>query len=148
MRTYLFLLLLCFTGYGIAQEIDPEEINGSYIAKFEEKGALRPTPERKITLALKDDQPILSVIMCIECFPATFTYDEKLSEGFGKAVFKNSLGIYMIVYNEKGFAVVIPDTNNPETFSFVNLYTRSKRDYETVTKAQISKYAESLLDMI
>lgn len=146
---YCILIVLSFVvTRSAAQSSMPDEIDAVYAARFEEKGGMKPTVERKINLALKDGEPILSVILCGGCFPATFTYDEKLSEGFGEYVFKNSLGIYMLVYNEKGFAVVVPSSDGNKTFQSVNLYTRSKKDYDTITKEKLRKYSKKLLDLI
>ncbi|MFP2995150.1 hypothetical protein ABN763_04535 [Spongiivirga sp. MCCC 1A20706] len=148
MKKHVIILFLCFTAISIGQTAMPDEIDTSYLAKFEEKGGLQPTPERKIKLALKDDKPILSVILCGSCFPATFTLEEQLSEGFGELVFKNSLGIYMLVYNEKSFAVVVPNSDGSKGFSSVNLYTRSRADYDTITKEKIKKFATRLLNLL
>lgn len=149
MKNFILLMMLCITRIAFAQDMDPDQINGSYIAKYEEKGGMKPTPERKITMALQNDQVILSVILCGSCFPATFTHDEPLSQGFGKAVFSNkSYGIYMIEYNDKGFAVVVPSRDGSKTFESVNLYTRSRHDYDTITQEKLKKFSKKLLDLI
>ena len=127
----------------------PDEIDTSYIARFEEKGGFgKQTPERKIKLALKNGVPILFVILCTSCHPASFILNEPLSEALGELVFKNNYGVYMLVYNEKSFAVVVPATDGSKKFDTVNLYTKSKVDYETITKKKIEKFALKLLDYL
>ncbi len=146
------MLLLCFctTFLTFSQTAMPDEIDTSYVAKFEVEGVGgRPVnPERKIKLALKDGHPILSVVLCEGCFPATFGLMEELSDRFGELVFKNSLGVYILVYNEQGFVIAEPSSEENKRFSFIDFYTRSRIDYDTITKTTIEAYARRLLEII
>ncbi|GAB5476064.1 MAG: hypothetical protein Mars2KO_41630 [Maribacter sp.] len=128
----------------------PDEIDTSYVAKFEVDGVGgRPAnPERKIRLALKDGQPILSVILCEGCYPASFVLMDELSDRFGELVFKNKFGVYIMVYNEQGFVIAEPSSEENKRFSFIDFYTRSKIDYETITKTTIEAYAMRLMEII
>ena len=150
MKNYFTLLFIFFVGFSMAQTSMPDEIDASYAAKFEIKGVggRPPNPERKIRLALKNDQPILSVVLCEGCFPAEFSLIENLSDAFGELVFKNNLGIYMLVYNEKGFVIAEPSSEKGKKFSFLDLYTRRKAEYDAVTKVDIETYALKLLDIL
>ena len=150
LKIALLILVLGYINSTKAQTAMPDQIDASYAAKFEIKGVggRPPTPERKIKLALEENQPILSVVLCEGCYPATFTLMNELSDSFGELVFKNKLGIYMLVYNEKGFVIVEPSSEENERFAFLDLYTRSKTDYENITKDNLEKYAGKLLDIL
>lgn len=149
MKKYIFLIVFfAFTLVQGQSRLSSEKVNGAYIALEAEKGSNGPTKNKVIELAENNGTQILAIAACETCFPAIYTFNQNLSEQFGKPVFTNSMGIYSIVYDDKSFVVVVPSLKLEENFSFLNFYSKDKDLLLKMTKNKIEKYAIGLLDFL
>ena len=145
----IFVAVLGLTAVICNAQLDiSANYDGHYTALFEEGGPTGPTTDKVIQLVENNNMQMLAVAACDKCFPALYTYRPDLSEKFGKAVFQNSLGLYVLAYESSGFIVAMPSLNMDEEFSYVNLYDKNMIKVKTMTKEKIEAYVLPLLDLL
>ncbi len=131
------------------QNVAPNKnIDGAYTALFEERGASGPTKNKVIQLGENNGTQLLAIAACEQCFPAVYSYKKNLSEQFGKAVFYNASGLYVLSYDNDSFVIVMPSLKAGEDFSYHNFYSKRASKAESMTKDSIEKYATKLLDLL
>ena len=146
-KTIICAFLLCFSTIIHAQhEPKASTIDGKYTALVEEKGMSGPTKDKVIQLAENNGVQMLAVAACEKCFPAIYTYNADITSKLKKTVFSNSIGLYVINYNDKGFVVVMPDLTFKTNFSYLNYYGKNKSEVTQMTTDKIDSFAAELLD--
>lgn len=104
-------------------------INGTYQLMEAERSAKGPTKQKLMEYGEVNGQKMLAASACKQgCVPAVYSYQEELSQQFGKPVFFNSYGIYMITYDDDSFISCAPGTPLGEkpwqSFSYINFYSK------------------------
>lgn len=145
----LLLLLLGASLLAISQETNtPSIVDGAYVSFKPEKSPNGPSTNKVIQLANHNGTTMLAIAACEKCFPAMYTYQADLSNQFGKTVFSNSFGIYVMQYNQNSLVIVAPSLKFDENFSFLNFYTTNKAELGKINKAKVEAFALPLLDIL
>ncbi len=149
MKKSIFILLLLVAGVVQAQNKPSKaHIDGAYTALVAERGASGPTKNKVIQLVENNGTQMLAVAACAKCFPALYTYKPKMSKQFGKPVFYNSMGLYLLTYDQESFVIVMLDLTFKENFSYHNFYSKSNEKVKTMSKKKVEAYAIKLLDYL
>ena len=105
-----FLIYSLFTALAAqAFELTPEKVNGIYLLATPERSAGGQTQKLQIEFGEMNSQKILATQACPRCPAAGYKLQDEVSNELGRPVFFNSMGIYIIAYDENTFVSVMAD---------------------------------------
>ena len=92
-----------------AFELTPEKVNGIYLLATPERSAGGQTQKLQIEFGDMNGQKILATQACPRCPAAGYKLKSEISKELGRPVFFNSMGIYIIAYDDNTFVSVMAD---------------------------------------
>lgn len=118
-----------------AFELTPEGVNGVYHLATPERSAAGNTNKLQIEYGELNGQKMLATRACPRCPAAGFKMQMEETKELGRPVFFNSMGIYIIAYDENTFVSVMADAQLGKkewsTITYANVY--SKQGTATIT---------------
>ena len=100
-------LLTVFAAH--AFELTPEKVNGIYLLATPERSVGGQTQKLQIEFGDMNGQKILATQACPRCPAAGYKLKSEISKELGRPVFFNSMGIYIIAYDDNTFVSVMAD---------------------------------------
>jgi len=119
--------------------IPSDKINGTYHLLESERG----TKTKLFEYGQHNDAKLLLIAACKQCMPGTYTYQKEPSEELGRAVFYNSMGLYVFQYDDESFVMIMLNvTEDVEwtDFYFSNFYSKNKAKVQTMSKEKIKEF--------
>jgi hypothetical protein len=92
-----------------AFELTPEKVNGIYLLATPERSVGGQTQKLQIEFGDMNGQKILATQACPRCPAAGYKLQGEISKELGRPVFFNSMGIYIIAYDDNTFVSVMAD---------------------------------------
>lgn len=92
-----------------AFELTPQAVNGVYQLAIPQRSAAGQTQKLKVEFGEMNGQKILATSACARCPGAGYKMQNEASRELGRPVFYNSMGIYIIAYDENTFVAVMAD---------------------------------------
>lgn len=92
-----------------AVELTPEKVNGIYQLAIPERSAGGQTQKLQLEFGEMNGQKMMATQACPRCPAAGYKMQEEESKELGRPVFFNSMGIYIIAYDENTFVSVMAD---------------------------------------
>ena len=131
----LFMCSLLATLASQALELTPEKVNGIYQLATPERSAAGQTQKLQVEFGEMNGQKIMATQACPRCPAAGYKMLEEASNELGRPVFFNSMGIYIIAYDENTFVSVMADGQLGKKvwskITYANVY--SKQGTPTIT---------------
>lgn len=111
-----------------AGSLSPEQVNGIYdLAKSERSGAGQ-TEELLIQLGEHNGKTVIATAGCERCPPAIYSFLKQESSELQRAVFFNSMGIYLMSYDDNTLVSVMADGLLGKTvwkdIKYINVYRK------------------------
>lgn len=150
MKTlFKYLVVLLMPCMLFSQSKQPTEaINGKYYLMDAEKGiGSKMTKEKLFQYAAWGADNVLIVAACERCSPAMYKYKKEDSDAYGIPVFYNAVGLYMFMYDEESFVMMVPANKNSKDwadFTYSNFYSKSKTKVDAMTKQKIVEFIATL----
>ncbi len=155
MSKYLNITLILFAlslkGHAITtfkNDSPPTDPIKIYSLNPEKKTSGGTTTEFLMQIQNKNNTKLLVILACSKCTPAVYTYQQDLSLQYKTDIYFNSMGIYVIKYDNDSYVSIMPDKalgkgawNN---FFYTNYYTSNKSNISSITTKNIEDYATSL----
>jgi len=111
-----------------AFELTPEKVNGVYLLAIPERSAAGQTKKLQIEFAEMNGQKVMATQACPRCPAAGYKLQDEVSKELGRPVFFNSMGIYIIAYDDNTFVSVAADGELGKMawseISYVNIYSK------------------------
>ncbi|MBL4798116.1 MAG: hypothetical protein JKY50_11925 [Oleispira sp.] len=111
-----------------AFELTPEKVNGIYLLAIPERSAAGQTKKLQIEFAEMNGQKVLATQACPRCPAAGYKLQAEVSKELGRPVFFNSMGIYIIAYDDNTFVSVAADGELGKMawseISYANIYSK------------------------
>lgn len=118
-----------------AIELTPEGVNGIYLLATPERSASGQTQKLQVEFGDMNGQTVLATRACPRCPGAGYKLLEEPTKELGRPVFFNSMGIYIIAYDENTFVSVMADGELGKKvwsqIAYANVY--SKQGTPTIT---------------
>ncbi len=92
-----------------ALELIPEKVNGIYQLAIPERSAAGQTQKLQVEFGEMNGQKIMATQACPRCPAAGYKLLTEPTNELGRPVFFNSMGIYIIAYDENTFVSVMAD---------------------------------------
>lgn len=131
----LFICSLLAAFASQALELTPEKVNGIYQLATPERSAAGQTQKLQVEFGEMNGQKIMATQACPRCPAAGYKMLEEASNELGRPVFFNSMGIYIIAYDENTFVSVMADGQLGKKvwskITYANVY--SKQGTATIT---------------
>ena len=145
----IIISFLLFYNLSIGQHMLNDEYNGTYNLLEAERGINnKPTNSKIFEFGEHNNLKLLAIAACKKCIPAVYTYQEEESKKLDIPVYFNSMGIYIIGYDNESFVAVLVTNKLGDgewnNFSFANFYSKSKLKTATMNKEKISNYAKEI----
>lgn len=126
---YSFFLCSLFTILSAhAFELTPEAVNGVYQLAIPERSAAGQTQKLQVEFGEMNGQKMLATRACPRCPGAGFKLLDEATKELGRPVFFNSMGIYIIAYDENTFVSVMADGELGKkvwsTIAYANVYSK------------------------
>lgn len=147
MKNLLLLFVFIFTTNLKAQNAEfVERFNGTYHLLEPERGINnKPTKTKLVQFGKNNNTELLAIAACEKCMPAVYTYQEKESKTYKTPIFLNSMGLYVLPFDDESFVIVFVDKKLGDgiwsKFSFSNFYSKNKATVSKMTKQKIEEFA-------
>lgn len=148
MKTTFYVFVCILIGYNLnAQNKDlTAQFNGKYHLLEAERGTKnKPTKTKVVQFGKNNGTELLAIAACEKCMPAVYTFQKNESKKYGTPIFFNSMGLYVITFDEESFVIVLVDKKigdgNWSKFAFSNFYSKNKMKVDKMTKQKIEEYA-------
>jgi len=142
--TSLVTILSIFFSQAIAGTLSPEEVKGTYHLTTTERGQSKV----KMEMGQMGNKTVLAIAACDRCPPAVYTFQQEQSSTLQTPVFFNTMGLYVIKYDDDSWIVVQPDGELGRKvwtkIGHANLYSKSANKAKSMTRGQIETYAINL----
>jgi len=92
-----------------ALELTPEKVNGIYLLAIPERSAAGQTQKLQVEFGEMNGQIFIATQACPRCPAAGYKLQNDATKELGRPVFFNSMGIYIIAYDENTFVSVMAD---------------------------------------
>jgi len=92
-----------------ALELTPEKVNGIYQLAIPERSAAGQTQKLQVEYGEMNGQKMMATQACPRCPGVGFKMLEEQTKELGRPVFFNSMGIYIIAYDENTFVSIMAD---------------------------------------
>jgi len=92
-----------------ALELTPEKVNGIYLLAIPERSSAGQTQKLQVEFGEMNGQKIMATQACPRCPAAGYKLQNDATKELGRPVFFNSMGIYIIAYDENTFVSVMAD---------------------------------------
>jgi hypothetical protein len=126
-------LLMVFAAQALV--LTPEKVNGIYLLAIPERSAAGQTKKLQVEYGDMNGQKVLVTKACPRCPAAGYKLQDEATNELGRPVFFNSMGIYIIAYDENTFVSVMADAELGKkawsTITYANVY--SKQDTATIS---------------
>lgn len=130
---FICSLLAAFASQALV--LTPEKVNGIYQLATPERSAAGQTQKLQVEFGEMNGQKIMATQACPRCPAAGYKMLEEASNELGRPVFFNSMGIYIIAYDENTFVSVMADGQLGKKvwskITYANVY--SKQGTATIT---------------
>lgn len=143
----LFVTIFLFISAGVqAQSATPNSsIDGTYHLLTPERSPKGGTTQKVIMQYVeRGGAKMLATAACSGCNPAVYTYQPEPSEALGLSIFFNSMGLYMIQYDENSFVSAMPDQQLGKgiisKLAYSNFYSQDQTKISGMTNAKITDY--------
>ena len=111
-----------------AFELTPEKVNGIYLLATPERSAAGQTKKLQVEYGDMNGQKVLVTKACPRCPAAGYKLQEEATNELGRPVFFNSMGIYIIAYDDNTFVSVMADAELGKkawsTITYANVYSK------------------------
>lgn len=150
MKTFFKYLIILLTPCMLfSQYKEPTEaINGKYYLMDAEKGiGSKMTKEKLFQYGKWGQDKVLVVAACERCSPAMYKYKKEDSEAMETPMFYNQVGLYMFMYDDESFVMMVPANKNSKDwtdFTYSNFYSKSKVKTAAMTKQKIVDFISTL----
>ena len=150
MKTFFKYLVLLLTPCMLfSQYKEPTEaINGKYYLMDAEKGiGSKMTKEKLFQYGEWGQDKVLVVAACERCSPAMYKYKKEDSEAMEVSMFYNAVGLYMFMYDDESFVMMVPANKNSTDwtdFTYSNFYSKNKEKAAAMTKQKIIDFISTL----
>ena len=105
----LFVCSLLTVFAAQALELTPEKVNGIYLLAIPERSSAGQTQKLQVEFGEMNGQKIMATQACPRCPAAGYKLQNDATKELGRPVFFNSMGIYIIAYDENTFVSVMAD---------------------------------------
>lgn len=123
-------------------------IDGKYYLMDAEKGiGSEMTKEKLFQYTKWGNDKVLIVAACQRCSPAMYKYNKEDSDNYGVPMFYNAIGLYMFMYDDESFVMMVPANKNSKDwtdFTYSNFYSKSKTKADSMTKQKIVDFISTL----
>jgi hypothetical protein len=147
IKSSLFICSLLITLVAHAFELTPEAVNGVYLLATPERSAAGQTKKLQIELGEMNGQQYLATQACPRCPAAGFKMQDEAAKELGRPVFFNSIGIYIIAYDENTFVSVMADgplgKKEWSTIAYANVYSKQGTPTISLDAGKVFVLAES-----
>ena len=130
-----FFSSLFMTSSSQAFELTPTNVNGIYLLAIPERSASGQTQKLQVEFGNINGQTLLATRACPRCPAASYKLLDDVTKELGRPVFFNSMGIYIIAYDENTFVSVMADGQLGKKvwrqIAYANVY--SKQGTPTIT---------------
>jgi len=92
-----------------ALELTPDKVNGIYQLAIPERSAAGQTQKLQVEYGEMNGQKMMATQACPRCPGVGFKMLEEQTKELGRPVFFNSMGIYIIAYDENTFVSIMAD---------------------------------------
>ncbi len=150
MKTFFKYLIILLTPYILcAQSKEPTKaIDGKYYLMAAEKGiGSKMTKEKLFQYGEWGKDKVLVVAACTRCSPAMYKYKKEDSDAMEIPVFYNAIGLYMFMYDDESFVMMVPANKNSKDwtdFTYSNFYSKNKMKADAMTKQKIVEFIKTL----
>ncbi|MEC4724608.1 hypothetical protein HWQ46_03480 [Shewanella sp. D64] len=109
VATVISIWMLVYHLNVCAGSLSPELVNGVYDLAQAERSGAGQTQELLIQLGEHQGKTVIATAGCQRCPPAIYSFMKQESTELQRAVFFNSMGIYLIHYDDNTFVSVMAD---------------------------------------
>lgn len=111
-----------------AGSLTPEQVNGVYDLAQAERSGSGQTQELLIQLGEHQGKTVIATAGCERCPPAIYSFMQQESSELQRAVFFNSMGLYLIHYDDNTFVSVMADgllgKKVWQNIAYINVYRK------------------------
>ncbi len=142
-----FLLGLLVSSNAWSYKLTADQVNGIYNLAQPERSAAGQTSKLLIQVGQNNGQVFLATAGCERCPPALYSYQKELTDDLERPVFYNSMGIYVISFDENTFVSVMPDgmlgKQIWKNLTYINVYAKQGSQGISLEKAKEFALAQS-----
>lgn len=135
--------MLPFTVYA-QNEVPTKAINGVYhLLEAERTTGSKTTKTKIFQYGLLGTTKVVAVAACKKCVPAIYKYQETESKELNRSVFYNSIGLFLISYDQESFVMVMPANKQGAdwtNFAYSNFYSKNSTKVKTMSQKKIKEF--------